>query len=990
MGITCAFVAVVTMAVSSPASGAVLPYGVGDWPESLGNHRAVLRVEQSADAVHVRIPWRRMDPQPELKDIKVMADDETKPLGDRVVLQCTGEYGELLFEAKRPGTYYVYYMPYRPKRQLGFGSESYTKPEDTADAQWQEKARKEFEKSPDRMGRAEVVEIQARGDWNRFDPMEVPATQAETDALLAQHPQSACLLFPEDRKNPIRMKDALPLKWIEQGVTPEFRGEAQRNEYFTFQLGLFAARQPLTEVRVAFSDLSSTAGASIPASALRCFNMGGTDWTGKVFTKKVDVPQGQVQPLWCGVDVPETATPGDYAGRVTVRMVDAEPVSVNLVLTVTPEVLADRGDSDLWRHARLRWLDSTLGLDDEVVAPYTPLDIHGNKVGCLNREVTLGADGLLTEIHSGDNEVLAKPMTFSVITDAGPVAWTDHKGIPELVRRTPGKAEWQTDLAGDGFSAKISCRMEFDGYLNFAITLTATRAGNVQDIRFAVPMRREIATYMMGMGRKGGYRPDTWDWHWDKAKHQDALWLGDVGAGLQLKLKGPDYSWPLVNIHYKRKPLDIPDAWNNGGKGGCRMQQEGDAVVITAYSGPRMLAAGETLQFNAGMLVTPVKPVDYAAHWATRYYHACKPVAEAAASGATVINIHQGNEINPYINYPFLQTDKMAAYAKEAHDAGMKMKIYYTLREISNHMTELWAIRSLGTEVFADGPGGGWSWLQEHLRTNYIPAWQEFLPNGDVDAAIITQGLSRWHNYYLEGLDYLIRRAGIDGLYMDDIGFDREVMQRARKIMDRAKPGCLVDLHSWNHFNDIAGFANCANLYMEHLPYVDSIWFGEGFDYNETPDYWLVEVSGLPFGVMSEMLQDGGNPWRGMVYGMTTRYSYSGDPRPLWKLWDAFRIQDSRMIGYWDESCPVQTGRKDVLATVYQKQDAALVAVAGWAKEPVTVQLAIDWKALHLSPDECIIKAPAVEGFQDAAEFAVGGEITIPAGKGLLLVIGKK
>jgi hypothetical protein len=495
---------------------------------------------------------------------------------------------------------------------------------------------------------------------------------------------------------------------------------------------------------------------------------------------------------------------------------------------------------------------------------------------------------------------------------------------------------------------------------------------------------------MMGMGRKGSYRPESWDWHWDKAKHQDALWLGDVAAGLQLKLKGPDYSWPLVNIHYKRKPLDMPDAWNNDGKGGCRVGEEGDAVVITAYSGPRTLAEGETLQFDAGLLITPVKPVDYAAHWATRYYHACKPVKEAAESGATVINIHQGNEINPHINYPFLKTDTMAAYAKEAHDAGMKMKIYYTLREISNHMAELWAVRSLGSEVFADGPGGGWTWLQEHLRTNYIPAWQEFLPDGDVDAAIITQGLSRWHNYWLEGLDFLIRRVGIDGLYMDDIGFDREVMQRARKIMDHAKPGCLIDLHSWNHFNDIAGFANCANLYMEHMPYIDSLWFGEAFDYNETPDYWLVEMSGIPFGLMSEMLQDGGNPWRGMVYGMTTRYPYSGDPRPLWKLWDEFRIQDSRMIGYWEKDGPVKTGRGDVLATVYQKKDATLVAVASWAGEPAAVQLAVDWKALGLNAADCAVTAPEVAGFQTAAKFAVGDAVPIPPGKGLLLVISEK
>ena len=74
------------------------------------------------------------------------------------------------------------------------------------------------------------------------------------------------------------------------------------------------------------------------------------------------------------------------------------------------------------------------------------------------------------------------------------------------------------------------------------------------------------------------------------------------------------------------------------------------------------------------------------------------------------------------------------------------------------------------------------------------------------------------------------------------------------------------------------GFASSANLYLEHFPYLNRLWFGEYFDYNSAPDYWLTEISGIPFGLMGEMLQDGGNPWRGMVFGMTGRLPWSGQP----------------------------------------------------------------------------------------------------------------
>ena len=98
-----------------------------------------------------------------------------------------------------------------------------------------------------------------------------------------------------------------------------------------------------------------------------------------------------------------------------------------------------------------------------------------------------------------------------------------------------------------------------------------------------------------------------------------------------------------------------------------------------------------------------------------------------------------------------------------------KVKIYNTIRELSNHAPELFAIRSLGHEIFSEGPGGGYSWLYEHVGDDYIPAW--FVPSLK-DAAIVNSGMSRWHNYYVEGLDWLAKNMSIDGLYIDDIAFD--------------------------------------------------------------------------------------------------------------------------------------------------------------------------------------------------------------------------
>ena len=146
--------------------------------------------------------------------------------------------------------------------------------------------------------------------------------------------------------------------------------------------------------------------------------------------------------------------------------------------------------------------------------------------------------------------------------------------------------------------------------------------------------------------------------------------------------------------------------WSNEGRGGCNVGEEGDRVVIRAYTGQRRMAAGEALHFNFGLLITPVKTLDKA-HWSWRYFHrdGSRPIPEIADTGATIINLHQGDALNPYINYPFIAVDKLSAYVREAHARQMKVKLYYTIRELSDYTAEFWALRSLGNEVFINGPG---------------------------------------------------------------------------------------------------------------------------------------------------------------------------------------------------------------------------------------------------------------------------------------------
>ena len=352
-----------------------------------------------------------------------------------------------------------------------------------------------------------------------------------------------------------------------------------------------------------------------------------------------------------------------------------------------------------------------------------------------------------------------------------------------------------------------------------------------------------------------------------------------------------------------------------------------------------------------------------------------------------MVNVHHATPVNPWINYPFIAHRELASYIDEAHRKGLEVKIYDTVRELSNRAHEIFPLRSLGHEVFSPGGGGGHAWLQEHLGDDYIAGW--FVPEIK-DAAVLNSGMSRWHNYYVEGLSWLTRRVGIDGIYVDDVAYDRTTMKRVKRVLTEGGHPGVIDFHSANQFNERDGFVNSAVLYLEHFPYINRLWFGEYFDYQTTsPEFWLTEVSGIPFGLMGEMLEGGGNPWRGMVFGMTNRLPWTdkSDPRPIWRAWDAFGMSGTTMIGYWVETSPVRTGRADVLATVYRKPGRAMVAVASWAPTDVNVTLTIDWRALGIDPARAIVEAPAIDEFQPARRFAASETIPVAPGKGWLLVV---
>lgn len=858
--------------------------------------------------------------------------------------------------------------------------------------------------------------------------MEVMATADEVQ-ILTEGVGQPFYLFGEDRANGIHWFDGIPRHWVTEKARhlSVFRGTTNPGEYYVFQIGVYAPDQGVGALSVTPSHLAAD-DRVIPAESVECLSIDGTDFMGEPFRKRLTVDVGCVQALWIGVAVPMDAK-GIYTGAITVTAAGSGSQQLDVTLEVSGEQVSDNGDTHAWRLSRLRWLNSTLGLDDNSVpAPYEPLQRDGQVISLLGKRLTVGDNGLPEQFESFFNSgntavtttakpLLAAPLQFVVETDGGKMELMP--GAPTFVREQTGAIAWEAVAESPELTVTCHGLIEFDGFIECKCTVAARADLTVKDIRIQTDLHDDGWLYFTGLGLTGRSLPEEVEWTWNPRLRHDCFWLGNVNAGIRFELRGKNYQTPLVNAYYRFGRLRMPESWYNSGRGGITIRRQDGRARIVLYSGARELAAGEDPLFQLNLNLTPFKTLDTDAHWRNRYLHPnagakrmlgldvndlLADMKQVCDLGANVFNIHHNNKPTPAINYPYW--DKSFPYLKQAveraHAHDILLKVYYTSREITNLLTELWAFYSMNGEIIYPGPGvdtrvvtnsqGPHPWLCEHMREKFIPAWRETLQDpyeGLLDLSVITTPDSRLDNFYIEGLHYLLDHAGIDGLYVDDTSLGRKTFQRARRLILSSNPSGLIDLHSWNGAWQ-KRFGNHTPLltYMPNLPYVDRLWLGEAFRYDEIdPEMWLIDMSGIPLGLMGEMLQHGGNPWRGMVFGQTSRLGWGGNPRPIWKVWDAFGMEGCEMLGWWDPRCPVTCREPGIHATVYRKPGKVLISLGSWADSDVETHLQIDWDALGLNQQQVTITQPAVEGVQKAASYAIDDSIPIAPTKGALLIV---
>lgn len=928
--------------------------------------RVVFKVDSAGTVARGEAVWRRSRLSIRMRGLKLLCAATGEQIPDAHVIHFDQERVIVDFQPiAGPGLYYLYY---------GALEEPLFKPS----PDWT--VTRQNERIP---VTAVPLRIEARNTNDDFDAMEQIALADEMADLRRRHSGAPYLVFPEDRNRPIKLQFELPAHWALEGPRAEITLNADRHEYRVFQLGLWAAQAAIPDVRVEVSDLCSSTGTKITARLIQCLTI-----ESRIKSRYIaqphgpfPVPRGQVRALWFGIDIPADLPAGDYSGGVRVLPEGLPPTSVALRLIVSNRLVEERGDHDHHRLSRLRWIESDVGLSNKVYPPYKPLRLTRDKkrISTWGHTIGLGDFGLPDTIQAGSTPILARPIACTGQIGKRAIVWRECGR--RIIHAEPGLIEWRGQATAGKLRAEVEGRIEYDGCVVLTLTLAAAdKAGvTIDELALEIAWLKAQAGLATGLGYRGR-RDGNRNWrHIERSAlgFSPDIWMGSVEAGLGwITWLNPANSEketpglvggkaPAINKVCPWEDVRRPDA--------ATVTEEADGVVLRLNLGRHTLKSGEPWRFTFALRPTPIKPAD-PRHWQFRYMHKgggfwptdtdtpqsflkdnCRRLDHVVNElGVKRLNLHDW--WGPAFNYAWQWDgpDNLARLTSEAHKRGIFVKVYNSGREMSCFAPEFWAMvhEASGTQRCSDVPAEPKhlfqdAWHPNHLPDNLPGGWPRLHADLGNEHAVPVSNATRNGNFYLESMRYMTRFFGTDGAYWD--GADgptlghREMAKRLWTIFRQTNPRATIDVHHGHALIDspISSLMLC-------LPFIDSLWNGEGFDYERfDPWAWLVEIAGLPFNVPAEML--GGDDFigRGMLFGIWPRHGWIKETEnvpKLWRIFDEFGIHQARMRGWWDQPNGVIVDRPNTYVTAYcHPRNGVLLAIATWYELlPAWMQMTFD------------------------------------------------
>ncbi len=603
------------------------------------------------------------------------------------------------------------------------------------------------------------------------------------------------------------------------------------------------------------------------------------------------------------------------------------------------------------------WLGSKAGKSEEVLPPWTPVEVSGTEVSVWGPSYGFRDLPLPASVLTRETQILASPIVLAGEADGKKLAWAGLR--VRTSRAEPHRAQLIAHAGSHSFRCDGRITTEYDGMVRCDLRLIPERPQvSVGRLVLEIPIRSQYAKYL-----------HFWPGRWGSCFNSAALpeegyqgpfkpfvWLGDEWRGL---------AW------FSESDRGFFNAESDRV---IEIRAEGDAVVlrVNLITEPRTVSVHDPLEYTFGFQATPVKPAkpdvwDYRICHMGRYDMEDTLLDRLAELGVRTICFHEH------------WTD-IQAYPKTTHGERLRKLVD------ACHRRNIQLLLYFGYEMSTIAP----EWDEHHEKCLVQPRRggykRKYQPEPDQTAYVVCYR-SAWQDFIAHHLEKLIEGYGIDGVYLDGTSepwgcanqnhgcgylrpdgtvgqtfpfFDtRSMMKRVYTIVKRHNPKGQVNVHQ----------STCMTI--PTLAFATSYWDGEQlqsvarkpFAQEVLPlDAFRCEFMGHNWGVPAELLHYASGPFKrseavslALLHDVLVRPSSLADVEAasrMWRTMDDFGRDEATWLPYWENEKYVRADPPTVKVSIYNRPRQGMIAVvANMGQEKCEAAVSFDLTALRQSPD---------------------------------------
>ncbi|MCF7838072.1 MAG: DUF6067 family protein [Candidatus Marinimicrobia bacterium] len=613
------------------------------------------------------------------------------------------------------------------------------------------------------------------------------------------------------------------------------------------------------------------------------------------------------------------------------------------------------------------WHGSNLGRSDQVMAPWTPLEVSEQAIHCWGRTYRYDQTLFPVSMRSLDEELLSGAPTLELTS--GGVVYRFREGQVELTRESEVLVRAVSEGMAGPFTVRIETAYEFDGMAKVTLRLAGPPdlAAERLELVFPIADAKSRLFHYIGIG---GHPPST-DAGYLPAEglsldqFRPLVWLGDTRTGFCWFAEGMKH-WPIKD----EEGIQVIRPAADGGVG------------LRVKLADKPFAVGVPLEIVFGMQATPTRPrkeewrrqsdrstMDWQWFWGDGQYYPFQKNPEPARRHVAARRA-MGREVMPcssllfYGQYRFFEGRfGLIEDPGLMHRENLLWGALWRARRPNERLPDL--------PVMPERHTATGDWFGKKFQPLGIPRFC---------------AASSFQDYYLWRLKKLVDETGLGALYLDQpteacgnyrhgcgyinyrgewsaafpIFAMRDMIKRIRQVLYDAHGDARIRFHMSNQ------------ILVPVLSLSDTFWDGENYKYgplrvgefySETlsEGRMLAQHIGLPFGFAPDLLPEFSSTYapspasvRDML-GMFWVHDSNVSPMHtahnlLVQFLQGKRLSyplDKMAVAYfWDENEQIQCDTAAIRYILHYDREQALLILFNWSAEVVEAEIALSPEAI--------------------------------------------